>query len=254
MSPWSPSEFEGTVVAVTGAAQGIGRSIALAFAAQGAHVAVIDVQPEAAQAVAGEIEAAGGRAVAVTCDVSDRASVRAAVASIIDSLGPIRVLVSNAGITRPAMIRKMTDEEWEQVMGVHLNASFYWLKEVVEPMIEAGGGRIIFTSSSTAQNGSIGQVNYAAAKSGMLGLMRSAAKELGRYNILVNAVAPAALTDMTRTVMTDPKFGADPSKSTLRRIAEPDEIAPAYLFLASSASSYMTGQVLSVDGGSMMVR
>lgn len=254
MSPSPIPEFEGTVVAVTGAAQGIGRSIALAFAAEGARVAVVDLQEEAAQKVVAEIEQAGGTAIAVPCDVADRASVDAAAADIAARLGTIRVLVSNAGITRPAMIRKMTQDEWDQVIGVHLNASFYWLKAVVEPMIEAGGGRIIFTSSSTAQNGSIGQVNYAAAKSGILGLMRSAAKELGRYNILVNAVAPAALTDMTRKVMTDPKFGADPSKSTLRRFAEPDEIAPAYLYLAGKGSSYVTGQILSVDGGSMLVR
>lgn len=254
MSSFTPAEFEGTVVAITGAAQGIGRATADAFASLGARVAVIDVQRDAAEAAAAEIIAAGGHAIAVQCDVSQRASVEAAVAEISERLGTIEVLVSNAGITRPAMIRKMTDDEWDQVIGVHLNASFYWLKAVVEPMIENGGGRIIFTSSSTAQNGSIGQVNYAAAKSGILGLMRSAAKELGRYNILVNAVAPAALTDMTRKVMTDPKFGADPKKSTLRRFAEPEEIAPAFVFLASKASSYMTGQVLSVDGGGMMVR
>jgi len=250
----SPPEFDGVVVAVTGAAQGIGRSIARAFASRGALVAVIDVNGAAADLTASEIEAEGGRALAVACDVADFDSVQAAVARITDELGVIRVLVSNAGITRPAMIRKMTVDEWDQVIDVHLNASFFWLKAVVEPMIAAGGGRIIFTSSSTAQNGSIGQINYAAAKSGMLGLMRSAAKELGRYNILVNAVAPAAVTDMTRKILTDPKFGADPAKTILGRWAEPEEIAPAYLFLAGEGASYITGQIVSVDGGSMMVR
>lgn len=254
MSAPPTSEFDGVVVAVTGAAQGIGRSVAEAFADQGAHVAVIDVNLAAAEATAAELEGRGGRVIAVQCDVARQDSVQSAVDQVTEKLGAIEVLVSNAGITRPAMIRKMTLEEWNEVIDVHLNASFYWLKAVVEPMIAAGGGRIIFTSSSTAQNGSVGQVNYAAAKSGILGLMRSAAKELGRYNILVNAVAPAAVTDMTRKVLTDPKFGADPAKTILGRWAQPDEIAPAYLFLAGKGAGFITGQVVSVDGGSMMVR
>lgn len=246
--------FQDTVVLVTGAAQGIGRSIALAFAREGAKVAVVDLQADKAGVVADEIAAAGGTAIAVACDVSSRASVNEAAATVARELGPIEVLISNAGVTAPAMIRKMTDDQWRSVMGVHLDASFYWLQAVVEGMIELGRGRMVFTSSSTAQNGSIGQVNYAAAKSGMLGLMRTAARELGRYGILVNAVAPAALTEMTREVMTNPKFGADASKSNLRRHAEPDEIAGAYLYLAGPESTFMTGQVLSVDGGHMMVR
>lgn len=254
MSPSPTSDFAGDVVAVTGAAQGIGRSVAEAFGAQGARVAVIDLTLEAAEAVAQGIVAAGGQAIAVACDVGSHADVDAAAADIAERLGPISVLVSNAGITRPAMIRKMTDDEWHQVVNVHLNASFYWLKAVVEGMIERGGGRMIFTTSSTAQNGSIGQVNYAAAKSGVVGLVRTAARELGRYNILVNAVAPAAVTDMTRKVMTDPKFGADPSKTILGRFAEPDELAPTYLYLASPASSLVTGQIVSIDGGGMFVR
>lgn len=254
MSSPSTGSFAGEVVAVTGGAQGIGRSVAEAFAKEGASVAIVDLQIEAAEEVAAAITAAGGTAIAVRCNVGERASVDAAAAEIAERLGAISVLVSNAGITRPAMIRKMTDDEWHQIIDVHLNASFYWLKAVVEGMIERGGGRMIFTSSSTAQNGSVGQVNYAAAKSGVLGLVRTAARELGRYNILVNAVAPAAVTDMTRKVLTDPKFGADPSKTILGRFAEPEELAPTYLYLASPASSLITGQVISVDGGGMFVR
>lgn len=254
MASPSHEEVAGQVVAITGAAQGIGRAVALEFAARGAKVAVVDLQVEAAEAVVAEITDAGGTAIAVACNVGDHESVNAAAAEIASRLGAISVLVSNAGVTRPAMIRKMSYEEWHQVVDVHLNASFYWLKAVVEGMIERGGGRMIFTSSSTAQNGSIGQVNYAAAKSGILGLVRTAARELGRHNILVNAVAPAAVTDMTRKVLTDPKFGADPSKTILGRFAEPEELAPTYVYLASPASSLITGQLISVDGGGMFVR
>jgi 3-oxoacyl-[acyl-carrier protein] reductase len=247
-------QFQDRVVAVTGAAQGIGRATARAFAAEGAKVAVIDVQEDKAKDVAAEIEGEGGTAVAVRCDVSSRDDVHRAAGDVKAVLGPIEILISNAGITRPAMLRKMSDDEWHDVISVHLDASFYWLKAVVEDMVEMGTGRIVFSSSSTAQNGSIGQVNYAAAKSGILGLMRSAARELGRYGILVNAVAPSAATEMTETVRTDPRFAGALKQMPLRRWAEPEEVAPVYLFLASAASSYMTGQVLSADGGSMLVR
>ncbi|WP_248798134.1 SDR family NAD(P)-dependent oxidoreductase [Pseudomonas sp. MWU13-2105] len=246
------------IAVVTGASQGIGRSIANLYAKEGAKVAIVDVNVAAGEDAAEQINAEGGSALFVRCDIAQRDEVDKAAALIKSSFGPIDILVNNAGITRPAMLHKMTDSEWNQVIDVHLHGSFYWLQAVVNDMIERRWGRIIFSSSSTAQNGSIGQINYAAAKSAMLGMMRTAARELGKHNILVNAIAPAAATEMTKAIMTDAKFAdareAALKQHPLRRSAEPAEIAPAFLYLASEESSYITGQVLSVDGGSMMVR
>ncbi|WP_233809910.1 SDR family NAD(P)-dependent oxidoreductase [Paraburkholderia sp. HP33-1] len=245
------------VAVVTGAAQGIGRALVERFSAEGARVAVVDIDERGAQTAA-QIEAQGGRAMFVHCDITRRASVNEAAAEIKSKLGPIDILVNNAGNIQPAMLHKMTDEQWDSVIAVHLNGSFYWLQAVVADMMERRWGRIIFSSSSTAQNGSIGQINYAAAKSGMLGMVRTAARELGKYNILVNAVAPAATTDMTKTIREDPKFAEQYAAALkahpLRRSGEPEEVARGYLFLASDLSSFVTGQVLSVDGGSMLVR
>jgi len=246
------------VAVITGASQGIGRAVARRYAAEGASVAIIDVNVSGGEETAALINDEGGKALFVRCDISNQPDVNNAAATIKSELGPIDILVNNAGITRPAMLHKMTGAEWHQVIDVHMHGSFYWLQAVVNDMIERQWGRVIFVSSSTAQNGSIGQINYAAAKSAMLGMMRTAARELGKHNILVNAIAPAAATEMTKTIMNDPKFAATREAALkqhpLRRSAEPDEIAPAFVYLASEESSYVTGQVLSVDGGSMMVR
>jgi len=248
-------KLEGRVAVVTGAGQGIGRAVCLRYAQEGAKVAVIDINGDAAEAVAHEITPARGTAPGVACDVGQREQVDAAAAQVSDALGMIDVLVNNAGITRPAMLWKMTDQQWNDVLNIHVNGSFYWMQAVVPAMREAKRGWLIFSTSSAGIQGTIGQINYAVAKSGLLAMMRSAARELAPYNVIANAVAPAAATPMTETIRTDERF-----KSTyldtipLGRWAEPEEIAGAYTFLASDDTSYMTGQVLSVDGGRLMMR
>lgn len=251
----SEGTFQGRVAVVTGAGQGIGESVARRFAIEGAKVAVVDVNTEAAEAVADAIRQDGGIALAVTCDVASRQSVTSAAARVEEELGGVDILVSNAGVTRPAMLWKMNDEQWDAVMATHVNGSFYWLQAVATGMRERSYGRIIFTTSAAGIIGTIGQINYATAKAGLLGMTRSAARELAGSNVTVNAIAPAASTPMTETIRTDERFKDTYLESIpLRRWAEPDEVAESYLFLASEAAGYLTGQVLSVDGGRVMVR
>jgi len=243
------------VAVVTGAGQGLGRAIAIRYANEGAQVAVVDINEATAQNVADEITAGGGTAIAVACDVSQRSAVDDAATRIAAELGTITVLVSNAGLTRPAMLWKMTDEQWSTVLDIHLNGSFYWLQAVVPGMREAKRGYIIFTTSSAGINGTIGQINYASAKAALLGMTRSAARELAGDNIVVNAVAPAAATPMTETLRANEKLNDNYlQRIPLNRWAEPEEIAGTYVFLASDDANYMTGQVLAIDGGLVMVR
>ncbi|HRQ46471.1 MAG TPA: 3-oxoacyl-ACP reductase FabG [Rhodocyclaceae bacterium] len=238
------------IAIVTGAGQGLGASIAAAYAREGAKVAVIDLGPEAAERVAEEIVAQGGEAIAVACDVSDREQVEAMAARVNETWGRIDILVNNAGITRTAMLHKMTREQWDQVLGVHLTGSFNCLQAVVGGMIERGYGRIIYVTSAAGVLGTIGQINYSAAKAGILGMTKSTAKELARYNITANAIAPGAATPMTETIRTDDRFKEKYlDRIPMGRWAQPEEVAPVFVFFASDASSYVTGQVLAADGG-----
>jgi 3-oxoacyl-[acyl-carrier protein] reductase len=249
-------KLEGRVAVVTGAGQGIGRSIAERYGQEGAKVAVVDIVEENAQETADLITKNGGEALVVLCDVSKRAAVEEAARQVVDHFGGmIDILVSNAGVTRPAMLWKMTDEQWQTVMDTHVGGSFYWLQAVVPAMREAKRGHIIFTTSGAGLIGSVGQINYSVAKAALLGMTRSAARELAPFNIIVNAVAPAAATPMTETIRTDERFKEHYLEGIpMHRWAEPEEIAGTYVFLASDDASYLTGQVLSVDGGRTMVR
>ncbi|HEX4884684.1 MAG TPA: 3-oxoacyl-ACP reductase FabG [Casimicrobiaceae bacterium] len=238
------------VAIVTGAGQGIGAAVAQAYAREGAKVVVADLDGGRAREVAEGIAVAGGAAIAVTCDVASRADVEAMAAEAGSRFGRVDVLVNNAGIVRAAMLEKMSTTQWDAVLAVHLTGSFHCLQAVAPGMIERRYGRIINVTSGAGVLGTIGQINYSAAKAGLLGFTKSAARELGPYGITVNAIAPGAATPMTEKIRTDERFRDKYlARIPLGRWAEPAEIAPVFVFFASDASAFVTGQVLAADGG-----
>ncbi len=237
---------------VTGAGRGIGRAVALAFAREGADVLVnYQSNDAAAKEVVEKIQALGRKAFAVKTDVSRSEEVKAMVDRAIQEFGRLDILVNNAGLSKPAMLLDMTEESWDRVVGIHLKGTFNCTQAAARHMKEQGSGRIINVISTAGLFGTVGQINYASAKAGIIGFTKSAARELGRFGINVNAICPGVtITDMTQKIRTDEKFQEIfLNRIQLRRFAEPEEIAPAFVFLASDEASYITGQILGVDGG-----
>jgi 3-oxoacyl-[acyl-carrier protein] reductase len=246
---------ESRVAVVTGAAQGIGAAVAERLAADGMKVAVVDLSADAAQATVDAIVAAGGEALAVGADVSDPAAVEAAFGQIVAGLGAPTVLVNNAGIIRDNLLFKMTVEDWDLVMAVHLRGAFLMSKAAQKHMIEAGYGRIINLSSISAF-GNRGQANYSAAKAGIQGFTKTLAFELGKFGITANVVGPGFIqTPMTeataeRIGVPFEQFIEAVAKDTpVGRVGQPDDIAHAVSFFASEGAGYVSGQVLYVAGG-----
>jgi 3-oxoacyl-[acyl-carrier protein] reductase len=239
---------------VTGAGNGIGAAVAKAFAAAGAAVVVSDVDKDTAVAVAEEIMAAGGHAEFAVLDVRDAEQAAEAARQAAELTGgTLHILVNNAGAIAPAMFANMTAENFDLVLGIHVGGTFTVSQAALPLLPDDGSGRIINVTSAAGLVGTIGQVNYSAAKAAIVGITKSLAKELARRQITVNAIAPLAATAMTENIRGNEKL----AELTLARIplgrwAEPEEIAATFVFFASDAASYITGQVLPVDGGTVI--
>jgi 3-oxoacyl-[acyl-carrier protein] reductase len=247
-------DLTGKTALVTGGSRGIGRAIAIRLATQGADVAFSYKGNAAAAAeTVAALEALGRRALSVQADVSDVASADAVVKATLEAFGKVDILVNNAGITRDDLIMRMSEEAWRSVLETNLFGAFWMIKAVTRPMLKAKGGRIINMTSVSGQAGQMGQANYSAAKAGLIGLTKATARELASRSITVNAVAPGfVLTELTQD-LPEALQAEITARTPLGRFGTTEEIANAVAFLASDEAGYITGQVLAVDGGLVMM-
>ena len=246
------NELENQIAVVTGAGRGIGRAIALKFATAGADVVCISRTAENSEKVAAEVRAQGRRAWAHAVDVADAATVTAAAGKILAECGKVDVLVNNAGVTRDGLIMRMSDADWDAVLDTNLKGAFLVTKAFSRAMLKTRAGRIINITSVIGLIGNAGQCNYAASKAGLIGFTQSCARELASRSITVNAIAPGFIeTDMTAELKEEAR-AALLRQIPLGRLGSAEDVAGAALFLAGSAARYITGQVLTVDGGMVM--
>ncbi|MCU0606410.1 MAG: 3-oxoacyl-[acyl-carrier-protein] reductase [Candidatus Edwardsbacteria bacterium] len=237
---------------VTGSAQGIGKAIALALAKQGANVVVSDVNLEEAQKTSSEIEALGVTSIAVKCNVADAAAVEALVKQAQGAFPTIDILVNNAGVTRDNLMMRMDEQDWDLVLDVNLKGAFLMTKAVTRIMMKQRSGRIVNMASIIGVMGNAGQSNYAASKGGLIAFTKSTAKEFSSRNVTCNAVAPGFIETAMTAKLTDEVKQNYRKGIPLNRMGTPEDVAGAVLFLVSDAASYVTGQVLHVDGGLVM--
>ena len=244
------------IALVTGSSRGVGRAVALGFAKEGAKVVVNYTSNEnAAKEVVESIKAAGSDAIAIKADVAKKKDSEALIGAAVETFGRIDILVNNAGFTRPALMIKMTEDQWDQVVDIHLKGAFLCSQAAGLRMKEQNSGKIINVMSVAGLVGTVGQINYSAAKGGILSMTKSIARELARYNVCCNVISLGIVaTDMTEKIRTDEKLkDIYMNRILLKRFAEPDDISPAFSFLASDESNYITGQLLCVDGGYGMI-
>jgi 3-oxoacyl-[acyl-carrier protein] reductase len=250
-APLAPLKVDltGQVAIVTGASRGIGRAIAQALAASGAQVACVARSVDKLNETVEAIRTAGGVAEAFACDVADAESVQKVVDAVVEKFDKLHIMVNNAGITRDTLIPRMSDEDWDTVIATNLRGTFLFTRAVTRPMMQARYGRIVNIASVSGLTGNPGQANYSASKAGVIGMTRSVARELASRKITVNAIAPGFIeTEMTEAM--GPAILDEVKKRIpARRVGHVDEIAGAVLYLASGPAGYITGQVLTVDGG-----
>ncbi|MBN2033689.1 MAG: 3-oxoacyl-ACP reductase FabG [Deltaproteobacteria bacterium] len=249
-------KLKGKTALVTGSSRGVGKAVAVAYGREGAKVMVNYTSNEkAAHGVVEEIRNVGGQAEAFKADVARKEDAEAIVQATVDAFGGIDILVNNAGFTRPAMMLKMTEEQWDAVVDIHMKGPFLCAQAAALRMSKKGSGKIINVTSVAGLVGTVGQINYSAAKGGIISMTKSMARELARYNICANVISLGIVTtDMTEKITTDEKLKEIyMNRILLKRFGEPEDISPAFVFLASDESNYITGQLLCVDGGYGMI-